>query len=114
MIKDVIYGLVPSKSNQYRCFRNRIYKSKKLKEYEETFAEQTKLSGLNIDVTFSIKVDVYLKNKHQDVDNTLKILLDCMQSNNIISNDDLCYHIDITKHVDKDAPRVEYEIEKYY
>ena len=111
IISETIDKPIPSKSNSYRIGNKRLYKSQTLVEFEEYFTSVTSYSSLKINEPFSLKVDVYMKNKRQDIDNTLKILLDCLEKNEVITNDNLCYHIDITKHIEKEKPRVEYTLE---
>ncbi|MFI3332830.1 MAG: RusA family crossover junction endodeoxyribonuclease [Rikenellaceae bacterium] len=45
-----------------------------------------------------------------DLDNSLKTLLDCLQSVEAITNDNLCYAIEAEKHIDKLRPRVEFAL----
>lgn len=117
-----ISGKVPSKSN---CYKTRAitskgkpiamwYKSKELQEYEFNFSIQIQRHTFDfIQDQFELYADVYMVNKMQDIDNTLKILLDCLEQNNVIFNDNLCYKIVINKHIDKVNPRVVFYLNKY-
>jgi Holliday junction resolvase RusA-like endonuclease len=45
-----------------------------------------------------------------DIDNSLKVQLDCLQKCKAIKNDNLCVKIVAEKFVDKENPRVEFKI----
>ena len=59
---------------------------------------------------FRLRAKVYYNSKRPDLDNSLKILLDCLQMTGTIKNDRQCVYIEIEKFVDRKEPRVEYEI----
>lgn len=117
-----ISGSVPSKSNCYgvgkignRCS---MYKTKKLKDYEKLFGYQiqefkhkSKIE-LPVDSEFMATILVTYENKRSDLDNSLKIILDCLQSFGVIKNDNLCYRLEVHKRIDKNNPMVEIEIER--
>lgn len=68
-----------------------------------------------IKTPFRIDLDVYFRSKANDVDNCLKIVLDTLQRNcNAIANDNLCAEIHVRKFVDKENPRIEFELEELY
>lgn len=58
---------------------------------------------------FQVGCQDYSSNR-PDLDNSLKILLDCLQLTKTIENDRYCTHIDIQKFIDKKEPRIEYEV----
>lgn len=109
-----ILGQVPSKSNGYKIGNNRLYKSKELKEYEHFFLlkmlEYRHLFIEPIKYKFSIKILVYFQSNRSDLDNAAKIILDCLQSCRVIENDRLCHELKMKKFVDKENPRIEFEI----
>jgi Holliday junction resolvase RusA-like endonuclease len=110
-----ILGQVPSKSNGYKIGNNRLYKSKELKEYEERFYWQLLKHGLIINPLkdkFSIEIFVYFQSNRSDLDNSAKIILDCLQNCKVIENDRLCHRLTMHKFIDKDNPRIEFEITK--
>ena len=109
-MQAVIYGQVPSKSNGYRIGNNRLYKSKELLQYEESFRLQTLTFHDTISVEFGINIIVYFQSNRSDLDNAAKVILDCLQSNGIIANDRLCLRLEMDKHIDKINPRIEFEI----
>ena len=43
-----------------------------------------------------------------DLDNSLKVVLDCLQYTKTIKNDNRCAKIVAEKFIDKDAPRIEF------
>ena len=45
-----------------------------------------------------------------DIDNSLKIQLDCLQKSKTIKNDNLCVKVVAEKFIDKEHPRVEFKI----
>ena len=108
---ETIYGLVPSKSNCYRFAGKFMYKTKALKEYEESFLEQCVVyKDKNIEGNLRIQVTVYYPNRKSDIDNSLKVLLDMMQKVKAFDNDNKVAEIEIFKRLDKENPRVEFSI----
>ena len=106
-----ILGQVPSKSNGYRIGGNRLYKTVDLKSYEVSFEWQIrKHKGETVRVPFEIWIDVYFQSNRSDLDNAAKVILDCLQNTGIIENDRLCSVLVMRKHVDKENPRIEFEI----
>ena len=110
-----IRGNCPSKSNCYKVIRlgNRcgLGKQKKLESYENSF----KIQMLNykydiIESEFKFVIDVYYDSRRPDLDNSLKVVLDCLQKAEVIKNDNKCLEIVARKHLDKVDPRVEFII----
>lgn len=114
--KQVIYGKVPSKSNCYKIItlfnHSSLAKQKALKEYEKAFFLQCSLRGEYISQFFKMDIDVYYENMRPDLDNSFKIILDCLQAVKAIKNDRLCVEIHARKLIDKANPRVEFCIEE--
>lgn len=119
----IIPGQTPAKSNCYKIItRNNhssLAKQPVLKAYEEAFVWRCPLRGTKdkplINVPFKIHLDVYFRSKANDVDNCLKIVLDTLQHCcHVIRNDNLCAEIHVRKFVDKNFPRIEFEIEELY
>ena len=110
----VIYGNTPSKSNQYRIVtlggHGSLAKTKAMKEYEEKFYLQCCYRNRNIQGFFEIYVDVYFHSNQPDVDNALKVILDCLQSCKAIKNDRNCVKIVANKFIDKNNPRIEFTL----
>jgi Holliday junction resolvase RusA-like endonuclease len=107
MINFTIYGQVPSKSNGYKIGNNRLYKSKPLLQYEESFRLQTLTVHDTINVEFGINIIVYFQSNRSDLDNAAKVILDCLQSCGIIANDRLCVRLEMVKKIDKLNPRIQ-------
>lgn len=111
-----ILGQVPSKSNGYKIGNNRLYKSKELKEYEHYFLlamlAYRYLFVEPIKDKFSIEIHVYFQSNRSDLDNAAKIILDCLQTSGVIENDRLCHRLLMYKFIDKENPRIEFEIKK--
>lgn len=106
-----ILGQVPSKSNGYKIGNNRLYKSKELKEYEQSFKWQiSKYKGITINEPFAIEITVYFQSNRSDLDNSAKIILDCLQNCKVIENDRLCEQLHMIKYIDKLNPRIEFKI----
>ena len=114
--KQTIYGKLPSKSNAYKIVtlygHGSLVKQKVLKEYEKAFYLQCGLRNANINGFFKLIVDVYHENMRPDLDNGMKILLDCLQGCKAIKNDRQCVEIHARKLIDKNNPRVEFVIEE--
>lgn len=121
--KQVIHGTIPSKSNCYIIITFRakppkkshpsLAKTKALKQYEKDFFIQcNKYRNANIDSYFSIEVDVYYPNQRSDLDNSLKVLMDCLQTVKAIENDNKCVRIVANKFLDKNNPRIEFTLKR--
>lgn len=114
--KQTIRGKIPSKSNSYKIItlhgHGSLAKTRALKAYEQAFYLQCGLRGINLKCYFKLHVDVYYENMRPDLDNSFKILLDCLQQCKVIQNDRQCVEIHARKLIDKANPRVEFEIEE--
>lgn len=114
--RGVILGNTPSKSNCYRVGKigNKcnLYKGKALKAYEKAFELQvpSDMKGLLIDQDFQFYVEVYYPSLRSDLDNSLKVVLDCLQKAEVIKNDNKCKRIEAYKYKDKENPRIEFVI----
>jgi Holliday junction resolvase RusA-like endonuclease len=53
---------------------------------------------------------VYYESQKPDLDNALKIVLDCLQGCKAIKNDRNCVKIIAQKFIDKTNPRIEFEL----
>lgn len=111
-----IYGQPPSKSNCYRVVRiaghGSLSKTAQLRKYEEDFFMQCPLRGKMTATRFRLTVDVYYRSDLPDLDNALKVILDCLQNCRAIKNDRLCAEIHARKLIDKANPRIEFDIEE--
>jgi len=114
--QTTIKGTVPSKSNCYRIIRLgsrcSLAKGKDLKAYEASFAMQYKASEM-IDCEFGINLTVYYPSRRADLDNSLKVILDCLQKAGAIKNDNKCVEIVAHRKLDKDNPRIEFNLYRY-
>ena len=111
---QVIEGNTPSKSNCYRVINigghGSLGKTEALKRYENTFFTQCGLRDLNIDKYFEYHCRVFYPSMRSDLDNSLKVQLDCLQKTKTIKNDNLCIKIVAEKFIDKVRPRIEFKI----
>lgn len=108
---QVIHGVCPSKSNCYRIGHRGLFKTKALTAYEDAFYIQCNhYRGANIAGYFELHVNVYYPNQRADLDNALKIILDCLQRVKAIVNDNKCVKIVASKYLDKAAPRIEFTL----
>jgi Holliday junction resolvase RusA-like endonuclease len=111
-----IIGKVPAKANRYRVIRkgdsSSLAKDDVLKDYERTFYMQCSAPYRNLEITrlFEFHARVYYPTMSPDIDNSLKVLLDCLQYTKTIRNDNLCVKVVAEKFVDKSNPRVEFRI----
>ncbi len=115
MIKGVVLGQCPSKSNSYKIIKigkkYSLGKTKKLREYENSFILQTiKLRNLLISKEFRFEVNIYYDSKRPDLDNSFKAILDCLQKIKCVKNDNLCVEVIGRKYKDKNNPRIEFSI----
>lgn len=121
MIEATIHGNTPSKSNCYKIITLRskdgkghgsLAKTPAMKKYEDDFYIQLppKLRNLDIAGYFEFEIDVYYPSQRSDLDNSLKIVLDCLQKTKTIRNDNKCVKITANKALDKTHPRIEFKI----
>ena len=120
MIEGTILGNTPSKSNCYRIISMRgkngkghssLAKTSALKKYEDSFYMQVgKYRSAMIDQYFDFEIDVYYPSNRSDLDNSLKVVLDCLQKSKVIKNDNKCTQILARKFIDKLNPRIEFKI----
>ena len=114
---ETIYGNPPSKSNLYKIVtiagRGSLAKTAALKKYENDFYIQCNhYRNANIDGYFKIELKVFYPSQRSDLDNSLKVILDCLQRVKAIKNDNKCVKIDAEKFLDKENPRIEFRLEK--
>lgn len=112
---QTIYGKCPSKSNCYKVVtingHGLLAKQKALEDYEKSFYLQcSEYRNRNIKGLFEIRLSVFYENQRPDLDNCLKIVLDCLQQCKAISNDRNCVKITAEKFIDKTNPRIEFEL----
>ena len=114
-MEQTIKGKVPSKSNCYKIVRiagtSQLGKQDKLYAYEKSFYLQCNVyRNRRIRKLFELYLDVYFENQRPDLDNSLKVVLDCLQGCSAITNDRNCVKIEARKYIDRDNPRVEFTI----
>ena len=115
--KQIILGQPPSKSNSYRVVivhgHGSLSKTQTIRKYEESFFMQCDLRGAKINNRFKLTVDVYFGSDRPDLDNSCKVILDCLQGCKVIRNDRLCAEIHARKFIDKLNPRIEFTLEEF-
>jgi len=117
METEIIYGQIIAKANHYLAVPGngglrRIIKDDTIRKYEQSFSEQCVLyKDKHISERFKLHVTVWHGSIRFDLDNSLKTLLDCLQSVDAIMDDNLCFSIDAEKRLDKNNPRIEFWIE---
>lgn len=90
-----------------------LYKTSALKKYEEDFFIQCNhYRNANITGYFELHLKVFYPNQRADLDNSLKVVLDCLQRVKAIPNDNKCCKIVAEKYLDIKEPRIEFEIIK--
>lgn len=115
--KQVILSSVPSKSNSYKIItlygKGSLAKTPALKAYEKSFYLQCNhYRNKNIKGLFELHLDVYNSSQRPDLDNSFKVVLDCLQACKAIENDRNCVKIVAQKFVDKVNPRIEFTIKE--
>ena len=113
--EQIIYAQPPSKANQYRIIKinghDSLGKTSSMKKYEHDFYLQCgAYRNKNIKGFFELYVDVYFGSNMPDLDNSLKVILDCLQGCKAIKNDRNCVKIVANKFIDKKNPRIEFTI----
>ena len=106
----VIHGACPSKSNCYRIGHKGLFKTEALRKYEDSFRSQFAGRGKMITERFELEIDVFYPSDRSDLDNSLKVALDCLQACKAIKNDRKCERIVAQKFIDKERPRIEFTI----
>lgn len=118
METETIYGQVIAKSNNYLAVpgkggEKRIIKNASIRAYENSFSQQCRIyRNRRISGRFKLSVTVWHSSIRFDLDNSLKTILDCLQTAGAITNDSLCFEIQASKRIDKRNPRIEYRIEE--
>jgi len=112
---QTIFGNVPSKSNGYKVVtingHASLTKTKALKEYEDKFYIQCdKYRNVDIAGYFELHLKVFYPSERSDLDNSLKVILDCLQKVKAIRNDNKCVKISAEKYLDRERPRIEFSI----
>lgn len=115
--KQVILSPVPSKSNSYKIItlngHGSLAKTAALKAYEKSFYLQCNVyRNKNIKGLFELHLNVYNGSQRPDLDNSMKVVLDCLQTCKAIENDRNCVKIVAQKFVDKVNPRIEFTIKE--
>lgn len=109
-----ILGSVPSKSNSYKIItiagHASLGKTSTMKDFERRFYLQCGYRNRNISGFFELYADVYFQSNQPDLDNSLKGLLDCLQTCKAIQNDRYCVKIVANKFIDKNNPRIEFTL----
>ena len=110
-----VAGQVPSKSNSYRVValngHGSLARSAALVRYATNFYLQMgAYRDLGVQGLFELYADVYFTSMGHDLDNSLKVLLDCLQKGGAIRNDNRCVKIVARKFIDRLNPRVELKI----
>ena len=119
MEREIIYGQVVSKANNYEVGNDKhggryIIKSEAIRAYERSFIEQCQIyKDRLINCHFTLYVAVYESSVRYDLDNALKTILDCLQMAKAITDDNLCRKIVAEKRVDKHWPRIVYAIQEH-
>ena len=112
---QTVMGQPPSKSNSYRIVtisgHGSLAKTPGLRSYENAFYMQVgKYRDMNIAGYFELHLRVYFASMSHDLDNSLKIILDCLQHTRTIKNDNRCVKIVADQFLDKASPRIEFRI----
>lgn len=118
IIRGIVYGVLGNKSNSRRLvmIRGRMVpiKEKAAIEYEAKFEEAVwrglgKLAEpLDEDAKLYFKATVYYPDMRRDLD--AELLPDLLQKFNLIKNDRAIWRKEYQRELDKDRPRVEFEI----
>lgn len=116
-MSQTIYGNPPSKSNCYKIItlngHGSLAKTAALKKYEKDFYIQcNQYRNKDIKGYFELHIDVFYENQRSDLDNAMKVILDCLQHVKAIANDNKCVHINARKFLDKVNPRIEFSLKE--
>ena len=82
-----------------------------MKDYEDNFYIQCNhYRNKNLTGYFELHIDVFYPSERADLDNSLKVVLDCLQKVKAIHNDNKCVKIVAQKFKDIKTPRIEFSI----
>jgi Holliday junction resolvase RusA-like endonuclease len=115
MIKLIVFGVVPSKSNTYRIGRGSFYRNPKIKQYEDSFRVQTcrvKKNTFDKEAKLFVRYEFHVANMGQDSDNIENTINDCLQKCEIIPNDNKIIVHHTTKISCKSDPKIIVTIEE--
>ena len=112
---QTILGQTPAKSNGYRIIiingHPSLGKTRITEKYENSFYVQVgAYRNMMISGFFELHIRVYFSSLAPDLDNSLKVVLDCLQQCKAIKNDNRCVKIVAEKFVDKREPRIEFRL----
>jgi len=114
VIEEVIFGNTPSKSNCYKIVtfggHASLAKGAALKQYEKDFYIQCKNRNAMIEGYYELHLKVFYPTQKSDIDNSIKVLSDMLQTCKVIKNDNKCVKVVAEKFLDKANPRVELKI----
>jgi len=101
MIKLKFESLPPSINACYRTGRGRMYKSKRLVQYEtdiKDYLENVKYEKLTGDIKLTVQFNCKSRRK-RDLDNMLKPLIDSLETNELFDNDNQIFEINCSKRI---------------
>jgi Holliday junction resolvase RusA-like endonuclease len=129
ILNFTVYGEPASKANSRKLVtisgKPRFIKSKKAREYVETFAKQCPQIDPPLDGDLKVTIKIYYASRRPDLDES--VILDCMQSEttgsmakktkkiirpNVYLNDRQVKEKHVTWGLDPDCPRAEIEVEE--
>ena len=106
-MNKLILPYPPSANHYLKRGKNGVFRTQEANDYRENvqmICLIARLEPLLGDV--SLFIDVYRPRRSGDVDNVLKVVLDSLQGH-LYENDRQVSHISITRHDDKNDPRIE-------
>lgn len=103
--------LPPAINRTYKTGKGVFYKAVEAKDWERLADQMLSYKKINpVSDECIVHLDYYFKTKGRDVDSSIKIVLDTLQRNRVLSNDRIVKRVIATKYKDKFDPRVEVEI----
>lgn len=106
-MKKLILPYPPSANHYLRRTKNGVFRTKEANDYREDVQKLCLIARLEpMQGDVSLRIDVYRPRKTGDLDNTLKLVLDALQGH-LYENDRQVWHISLTRHDDKNDPRIE-------
>ena len=117
IIRGVIHGALVNKSNAKKIGKIRgrwmMFQGQEVKDYQQKFEDAMwnstgKISQLPEDAKLYFKATVYQENLRRDLD--CELLPDLLQKFSVIKNDRQIWRKEYQREIDKDCPRVEFEV----
>jgi len=103
----IVVPFPPSANRMWRAVHGTVKVSEQGREFRERAEIALAVQHIEkLEGPVSVRIIVYFPNRRGDLDNRIKPLLDVLEGW-CFKNDSQVHHLDVTRAIDKDAPRAE-------